>query len=126
MLFDVDTDTTPQNTLLAVNAVINPLLSGPDAGLPASVQGQRYLLLDDIGSWENPQPPQAWGAVVAQANDIIEYDGEQWIVSFQSQTAENAQFVTNITTGLQYRWTGTEWVKSYEGLYPGGEWSIVL
>ena len=39
---------------------------------------------------------------------------------------DNVQFVTNITTGLQYRWTGTEWVKSYEGLYPGGEWSLVL
>ncbi len=126
MLFDVDTDTTPQNTLSAVNAVINPLLSGPGTGLPAAAQGQRYLLLDDLGSWDNSQPPQAWGAVVAQANDIIEYDGEQWIVSFESQNSENTQFVTNITTGLQYRWTGVEWVKSYEGLYPGGEWSIVL
>ncbi len=126
MLFDVDTDTTPQNTLPAVNAVINPLLSGPGAGLPAAVAGQRYLLLDDIGSWDNPQPPAAWGPVVARANDIIEYDGVEWVVSFESAGSENTQFVTNITTGLQYRWTGTEWVKSYEGLYPGGEWSIVL
>ena len=126
MLFDVDTDTTPQNTLQAVNAVINPLLSGPGAGLPAAVAGQRYLLLDDLGNWDNPQPPAAWGPVVARANDIIEYDGVEWVVSFESAGAENTQFVTNITTGLQYRWTGTEWVKSYEGLYPGGEWSIVL
>jgi hypothetical protein len=36
------------------------------------------------------------------------------------------EYVTNITTSIQYRWTGTEWVKSYEGLYPGGEWSLVL
>jgi len=40
------------------------------------------------------------------------------------------QFVTNLTTGLQYRWSGSErgaeWVKSYEGLYTGGEWSLVL
>ena len=126
MLFDVDTDTTPQNTLQAVNAVINPLLSGPGSGLPAAVAGQRYLLLDDLGSWDNPQPPAAWGAIQARANDIIEYDGAEWIVSFEAAGDENTQFVTNITTGLQYRWTGDEWVKSYEGLYPGGEWSIVL
>jgi len=126
LLFDVDTDTTPQNTLSPVSAVINPLLSGPGAGLPAAIAGQRYLLLDGLGDWNNPQPPQAWGAVVANANDIIEYDGEQWVVAFDSVNAENAQFVTNITTGLQYRWTGEEWVKSYEGLYPGGEWSLVL
>ena len=126
MLFDVDTDPTPQNTLQAVNAVINPLLSGPGAGLPAAVTSQRYLLLDDLGDWDNPQPPTAWGPVVARANDIIEYDGVEWVVSFESAGATNTHFVTNITTGLQYRWTGTEWVKSYEGLYPGGEWSIVL
>lgn len=126
MLFDVDADTAPQNTLPPVNAVINPLLSGPGVGLPVATTGQRYLLLDDIGSWNNPQPPQAWGPVVAQSNDIIEYDGVEWIVSFESQAATNVQFVSNITTGLQYRWTGSEWVKSYEGLYPGGEWSLVL
>ena len=126
LLFDVDTDTTPQNTLPAVSAVINPLLSGPGVGLPVAAAGQRYLLLDDIGSWDNPQPPAAWGAMVARANDIIEYDGNMWIVVFDAATSPDTQFVTNITTGLQYRWTGTEWVKSYEGLYPGGEWSLVI
>jgi hypothetical protein len=64
--------------------------------------------------------------MVARANDIIEYDGNMWIVVFDAATSPDTQFVTNITTGLQYRWTGTEWVKSYEGLYPGGEWSLVI
>jgi hypothetical protein len=65
--------------------------------------------------------------VVAKANDIIEYDGTDWIVTFGSTTnTANIQYVTNITTDLQYLWTGSQWVKSYEGLYPGGEWSLVL
>jgi hypothetical protein len=63
---------------------------------------------------------------VAQANDIIEYTGTQWQVVFEATAAETVQFVTNVTTGIQYRWTGRTWVKSYEGLYPGGEWSLVL
>jgi hypothetical protein len=62
----------------------------------------------------------------AQANDIIEYDGTMWQVSFDSRNESAIQFVTNINTSVQYRWTGQEWIKSYEGLYPGGEWSLVL
>jgi hypothetical protein len=127
LLIDVDTDTIPQNTMPPVNAVINPLVSGPGTGLPNPAVGQRYLILDDIGSPNNNSPAVAWGSLVAQANDIIQYTDTGWQVSFEAADHyDNIQFVTNITTGLQYRWTGTEWVKSYEGLYPGGEWSLVL
>jgi hypothetical protein len=127
LLLDIDADTIPQNTLAPVDAVIDPLLSGPGDGLPASAAGQRYLILNDIGNAENQFPPTAWGALVAQANDIIEYNGNSWIVTFGSTTTvDNIQYVTNVTTGLQYLWTGTTWVKSYEGLYPAGEWSIVI
>jgi len=126
LLIDLDQDTLPQNTLPPVNAVINPLLSGPGAGLPASSPGQCYLILDDIGSEANTLPASAWGGVVARANDIIIYEQGQWQVLFDSLDSTAVQFTTNITTGLQYRWTGQEWVKSYEGLYPGGEWSVVI
>jgi len=126
LLFDVDADTVPQNTLPPVDAVIDPLLSGPDAGLPSAVLGQRYLILEAVGSPDNPVPAVAWGSLVAGANDIIEYTASGWQVSFDSTTGVNVQYVTNITTGLQYLWTGQQWVKSYEGLYKSGAWSIVL
>jgi hypothetical protein len=127
LLVDIDSDTIPQNTLEPVDAVIDPLISGPGSGLPAAVAGQRYLILNAIGSDNNTTPATAWGVLAAAANDVIEYDGSQWVVSFESNTSPtNSQFMTNITTGLQYRWTGTEWVKSYEGLYAAGEWSLVL
>jgi hypothetical protein len=126
MLFDVDTDTIPQNTLPPIDAVIDPLLSGPGSGLPVAVAGQRYLILNDIGSADNPEPAVAWGSLVAVANNIIEFDGNDWVVAFDSTTGTNIQYTTNITTGLQYLWTGEQWVKSYEGIYPSGSWSIVL
>ena len=127
LLIDIDPDTIPQNTLPPVDAVIDPLLSGPGAGLPVATIGQRYLILNDIGNPSNQQPAQAWGSLYAKANDIIEYDGEDWIVIFGSTTdTTNIQYTTNITTGLQYLWNGENWVKSYEGLYPAGEWSIVI
>lgn len=130
LLFTVDEDTVPANTLDPVDAVIDPLQSGPGAGLAVATLGQRYLLTEATGSWDGDAP--AWeGAngqpLVAQANDIIEYDGTQWQISFDSTSSpNNIQYVTNITTGLQYEWTGTSWIKSYQGLYPGGTWSLVL
>jgi len=126
LLIDLDADTLPQNTLDPIDAIIDPLVSGPGAGLPVAAAGTRYLILDDIGSSSNVVPAASWGLVVARANDIIEYTGTQWQVVFAAADSESVQFVTNVTTGIQYRWTGDAWVKSYEGLYPGGEWSLVL
>ena len=130
LLFNIDQDTVPANTLDPVDAVIDPLRSGPGAGLDNAVLGQRYLLTEDTGSDDGYA--EAWAGVsgqplIAQANDIIEFDGTRWVVGFDSKNSPvNIQYVTNITTGIQYQWTGFTWIKSYQGLYPGGAWSLVL
>ena len=130
LLFSINTDTIPANTLDPVNAVIDPLRSGPGAGLIPAAIGQRYLLTEATGSDDGYA--EAWtGAngqpLIAKANDIVEYDGTRWLVSFDSENSpDNIQYVTNITTSIQYEWTGSTWIKSYQGLYPGGTWSLVL
>jgi hypothetical protein len=130
LLYSINEDTIPSNTLSAVTAVIDPLRSGPGAGLVVATIGQRYLLTEATGSEDGYA--EAWAGVsgqplVAEANDIVEYDGQRWIVSFDSENSpDNIQYVTNITTSIQYEWTGTTWIKSYQGLYPGGTWSLVL
>jgi hypothetical protein len=131
VLFDVDTDTTPQNTLDPIDAVINPLMSGPSDGLDSALAGQRYLLTEDTGAADNQAPAVAWvGAngrpLIAKANDIIEYADNYWQVVFRSAGAGGGQYVSNITTGIQYEWTGESWIKSYQGVYPGGTWRLVL
>lgn len=134
LLFTVNEGTVPANTLQPITAVIDPLASGPEAGLPAAAVGQRYLFTQNTGSYSNTglTNPDAWEGIngeplVASANDIVEYDGQRWQIYFDSTTSPaNIQYVTNLTTELQYRWTGTSWVKSYQGLYPGGSWSLVL
>jgi hypothetical protein len=131
LLFSVDEDTVPGNTLDPVSAVIDPLRSGPGSGLPADATGQRYLLTEATGTYTQGDAVIWRGndgqPLVAQANDIIEYDGAKWVVSFESTSSpDNLQYVTNITTGIQYEWTGTAWIKSYQGLYPGGTWRLVL
>jgi hypothetical protein len=131
VLFSVDQDTAPQNTMLPVNAVINPLISAPNSGLPAAVAGQRYLLTEGTGAVNNVFPATAWlGAsnrpLVAQENDIIEFNGSWWDVTFYAQQQTEIQYISNLTTGVQYEWTGGSWIKSYQGIYPGGDWSLVL
>ena len=130
VLFDVDPDTTPQNTLDPINAVINPLISGPQDGLDSAIEGQRYLLTEATGSESNLGPAPAWiGAngrqLVADANDIIEYTNNYWKVVFRAAGQSAGQYVTNITTGIQYEWNGESGVRSYQGVYPGGTWSLV-
>jgi len=131
VLFSVDPDSAPQNTLAPIDAIIDPLASGPGAGLPAPVLGIRYLLTESTGAYDNYGNPSAWlgtddQPLVALANNIIEWDGSRWRVLFVSQDETAAQYVSNMTTGTQYEWTGAEWIKSYQGVYPPGAWSLVL
>jgi hypothetical protein len=131
LIYNIDPDTMPQNTLSPVDAVVNPLTSGPNDGLDSSITGQRYLLNESTGNVANPSNPIAWlgtggQSLIANANDIIEFDGTRWVVVFQSQGTVDPQYVTNLTTGIQYYWNGTKWVKSIDGLYPGGTWTLVL
>lgn len=130
LLFTVIEDSVPANTMPPVNSVINPQASGPGYGLPAAAVGQRYLLTESTGGANGYVT--AWAGVngqvlIAHPNDIIEYDGTRWLVSFDGQSSPvNTQYVTNITTEIQYKWIGNMWVKSYQGLYPGGQWSLIL
>jgi|TARA_R110000868_G_scaffold51596_1_gene163233 hypothetical protein len=130
MLYSIDEDTKPQNTLSPVRSVIDPLRSGPDAGLPVAAEGQRYLLTEATGSESGHAA--AWAGIlgqplIAKANDIIEYIDGRWQIVFDNTSSpDNLQYVTNITTAIQYKWTGATWIKSYQGLYPGGKWRIVL
>ena len=126
LIFNIDPDTLPQNTLDPVDSVINPLVTGPNAGLPGPINGRRYLIVEDIGS--PGDSTTAWGSLVAVANDIIEYDStnSEWFVSFDSATATTIEYVTNLTTNVQYLFTNDTWVKSYEGWYDQGDYSIVI
>ena len=119
LLFTVDGDTLPSNTVGAINAVISPQSVNPSITTPAA--NTRYLILDDIGTGTE------WGNTFsAHANDIIEYDGTNWSVSFDSTTANTLEYVTNLTTNIQYKWFDGQWSKAVEGIYRQGEWSLIL
>lgn len=126
LLFQPIEDTMPVDTLPPVTAIVNPINVKVDSALLTPTTGTRYLLTDDIGSNTNLHSSEVWGPVVAKTNDIIEYNGTNWLVVFDSATMSELEYLTNNNTGIQYRWTGTEWVKSVEGVYRGGDWSLVI
>ena len=130
-IFNINPDTAPQNTLDPVTAIVNPLSSSPGDGLPPAALNQRYLLVEGTGASANAGNPPAWAGVngqplIANANDIVFYDGMRWFVEFDSRNMPETQYVTNITTGIQYKWNSTRWVKSIDGLYQGGSWNLIL
>jgi len=128
LIYNIDPDTLPQNTLDPVDAVINPQLTGPNAGLPGPVNGRRYLIVEDIGN--DSTSTIAWGGLVAGVNDIIQYNSGngQWFVAFDASASTSVEYVTNLTTNIQYRYVDQEgqWMKSYEGWYDQGDYSIVI
>ena len=128
LIYNIDTDTLPQNTLNPVDSVINPLLTGPNSGLPGAINGRRYLIVENIGYANNTTV--AWGNLIANVNDIIQYSSSTnlWTVSFDSSAATAVQYVTNLTTNVQYRYNVDDnvWMKSFEGWYDQGDYSIVI
>ena len=125
LLYTIDDDTIPSNTLTAVKKIINPATFDP--GTPAN--GDRYLVINDVGDSTASFQSATWGTLVASVGDIIEYNSStsKWNVAFDASNPDSTQhYITNQNTGIQYRFNGTEWVKSYEGVYTQGNWSIVL
>jgi hypothetical protein len=133
LLYSPNIDTLPANSIKAITAIIDPMTVNVDQmSLLTPSIGTRYLILNSIGSYNNSEAAEAWNAnhpeFVANRNDIIEYTNNGWAVSFDAENSQAYQFVTNLTTGAQYKWDyqNTEWVKSVEGMYEPQDWSIVL
>jgi len=139
LIVNWDSDSFPSNTVIngpardtnsftSIDYIIDPTSFNPK---DIKVSGARILLLADIGDVKNTDGPDAWKAVngddlIANANDIIEWTGSKWQVVFDASETSNVSYVTNLTTNIQYRWDGTDWLKSVDGLYPRGTWRLAL
>ena len=130
LLFTPVSATLPANTLPPVTAIIDPFTVNVDNNnILTPAIGTRYLILNPIGSVVS-ESGIAWAGVtgtnlIANANDIIEWNGNFWTVVFDSRSS-SIQYVTNLNTTVQYCWNSESWVKSYEGLYKSGNWSLIL
>jgi hypothetical protein len=121
LIFNLDVDTLPADTLSEVDKIIDPRSSSPGVGLGPAILGQRYLITETISASGYP----AWN-IDANENDIIQYDGSSWQIAFNSNAVTSVHYVTNDYTSKQYKWTGSSWISSYEGEYNPGYWRLVL
>ena len=136
LTYTIDVDTLPSNSLDAVDSIIDPNIKWPDNNLPSPDAGQRYLIVADIPQQLGYPGPMSLGpnwvglTEGARANDIIEFDGStsEWFVSFNSVTnpVNTVEYVTNITSGVQYRFVKGSWMKSYEGFVDQGDWRVII
>jgi len=158
-----DTDTYPQDDDIVTtgdrsssggrsngsfDAIIDPHTVYPGHGMQNVVAGDRFLIIEDIGSDVNfknndytgntgtatNNGPDGWKNAngtdfVAKINDIIEWQGDHWQVIFEAaQETDTHIYQSNIYNGnkVQYVWNGVQWAKSFEGQYKAGLWRIEL
>ena len=136
MTVNWDSDTLPTDTVITgptgdsskINYIIDPLKTNP---INLKQIGTRILLIaESIGDPINEDGADAWKNAdgtdfVAGANDIVEWNGSKWSIVFDSSSsADKTIYTTNLNTGVQYKWTGSEWLLAFEGEYPHGTWRL--
>jgi len=132
ILMNWDVDSFPSDTVISartsIDYIIDPTNYNPT---DIKVSGVRLLLLDNVGDITATQSPVAWqnadaSALVASANDIVEWNGSKWNIVFDASAATEITYTTNLNTSVQYRFNNNEWLLSVDGDYPVGTWRIEL
>ena len=141
LIVTFDRDTVPTNSIIRsafdpqgktyIDAIIDPYKFNPLKRPGGRDPGVRYLMLDDVNpNSANEDGPDAWKNIngsdpVIRANSIIEWDGESWVEIFNPSTAQGTFYITNLRTGIQYRFDNGQWLKSFEGEYQSGYWGFI-
>jgi len=120
LLVDIDSDSLPSNTKTAIDGVIDPTRAAPGAGLPAAAAGQRYIVVS------SPAEIPAWDGLVANPEDIIEYNGSAWVISFDAAASTAVEYVLNIASNQQLAFMDGQWILSYEGIFQPGYWRLLV
>lgn len=133
-----DGDTIPEDTIIEGRTNLDYIID-PSRFNPTDVKspGTRLLLLGDIGDPGNTYGADAWknqdrSNFVASENDIIEWNFNsssnlyEWRIVFDASEETEVVYTSNLNTGFQYKWTGSYWIKSWEGEYAKGAWQLDL
>jgi hypothetical protein len=122
IIWTVEPASLPNTTLAPITAIVNPLLKGPNVGLPPAAVGQSYLLTE-----KPAEESTAWGTLIADVNDIITFDGIVWAVTFRAQNyLGSMQYVQNLYTGKLLEWNGAQWSEYILPRYAPGYWRLAL
>lgn len=146
LIITLNRDTIPTNTLIpstiagiesrgTVDAIIDPYKYNPILtfnGRENIPLGIRFLMLDDVNpNAANEDGPDAWKGItgidpVIKSNSIIEWNGSDWVEVWNASAGSNPIYIQNLRTGIQYRWDGEQWLKSFEGEYAPTYWGFLF
>jgi len=118
LAFTLDIDTLPANDF-TVDAIVNPQYSSVSL-LPAPAINTRYIITDNI------TPNSFWGSLEASENDIVTWNGSEWVVDFDASANNINIYAKHLFTGDQLRWYNGEWISNYFGTYAPGYWNIAF
>jgi hypothetical protein len=138
LVVTLDADTlpgNPDNTLTPIDRIVDPYNFNPITFYNGNIPvGTRLLTLENINDPDVARvgADDAWinldsAYAVIKANSIIEWDGSSWQVDFDPDVNDSSiLYVTNLTSLVQYRWDGEQWLRSFEGEYKAGYWRLQL
>ena len=126
----IDADTVP-GTNAGISPVlrnVNPTTKAPGDGVlaPAAV-GQRYLIVSDTSTGEEPAIDALsgpWGVLKTYPGDIIQYNGVIWEVIFNADGGQDPSYVVNSFNMQHYKFTNGEWIFTYLGTFNPGYWRL--
>lgn len=122
LIWHAETASIPTTTMPPIDAIVNPLTSGPGINLPLPVIGQRYLITE-----KPSETSVAWGNITANENDIIEFNGTDWVVSWTPEfTPDITQYVKNNKSSKYFRYQNGYWEDIIYQKYLQGYWRIAL
>lgn len=81
--------------------------TAPGVGLPAAALGQRYILASNTGTLD-----PAWGTITGVGdNDIVQYDGVNWVVAYDVSVQGEGALVWNRDDNYFMRYDGSSWAE---------------
>ena len=117
------------------HSTLKLLLSVPTE-IDKTVRYKVYANFSGAAAWATytpniPATPQTRVSdLIAKANSIVEFDAiaNGWKVVFdpESYSGNIPLYITNAKTGIQYKWDGEQWTRSFEGEYRSGMWRFTL
>jgi hypothetical protein len=114
LIFSVDPDTLPQNTLEPVDSVINPIMNGPNAGLPGPIANKRYLIVDEVGD-----DSVAWGTILSTTTP----QAIETMITGQKYMIASVGTTNFIQLGATSNTIGTEFI--YNTVQPSGNGTVL-
>lgn len=118
------------------NSTLKLLLASPTE-IGKTVRYKVYSNFDGADAWASYQTGVSaskqtkTSELVAKANSIVQFDPaiNGWKVVFDPDYTDPDTlplYMTNKRTGVQYKWDGVQWTRSFEGEYSSGLWRFTL